>query len=105
MRQMPSKHTSVWRLVQIPHDPTRSPRTHLTSPPNTPQVFVPDVNPSPLPLFCRLQGLGVTTDPTPTPQLPATAGLAQSQEEVLRLRLHHGGENRVAHRPTALVVA
>ena len=36
-------------------------------PPNIARVFVPDVNFEPQPLFCRLQGLGVTAVPTPTP--------------------------------------
>ena len=34
------------------------------TPPNIARVFVPDVNPEPQPLFCRLQGLGVTADPS-----------------------------------------
>ena len=35
-------------------------------------VSVPDVTTEPKPLFCRLQGLGVTADPTPDRRLRET---------------------------------
>ena len=36
-----------------------------------PQLYnLVDVSPEPAPLFCRLQGLGVTPHPTPTPLTP-----------------------------------
>ena len=51
-------------------DPLKTLAWLSTTYPEHSQLFVPDVNPGPKPLFCRLQGLGVTPDPTPTRSAP-----------------------------------
>ena len=45
-----------------------TPLANCTPPPSPLPLFVPHVTPEPHPLFCRLQGLGVTSSRTPTPQ-------------------------------------
>ena len=64
--------TATWRQLPTPAASSRStlrptPEGDLTTYLQYSLVSVLDVTPEPQPLFCRLQGLGVSASRTPTP--------------------------------------